>query len=83
MSWVIAHAISAVKSETPHNQDFVLIARSKSKSLYQALYLGRKGGLSRALTAKLRTGRPLRKRRRSVTERIPRYVAPAVLIHCR
>ena len=52
-------------------------------TIYQALYLGRKGGLSRALTAKLRTGRPLRKRRRSVTERIPRYVAPAVLIHCR
>jgi len=35
------------------------------------------------LTAKLRTGRPLRKRRRKATERTPRYVAPAVLIHRR
>jgi IS30 family transposase len=53
------------------------------ETIYHALYLGRKGGLSRALTAKLRTGRPLRKRRRRVTERTPRYIAPAVLIHCR
>jgi IS30 family transposase len=45
--------------------------------------LGRKGGLSRALTAKLRTGRPLRKRRRRSSERTPRYIAPAVLIHHR
>ena len=35
------------------------------------------------MTAKLRTGRPLRKRRRKATERTPRYVAPAVLIHRR
>jgi IS30 family transposase len=35
------------------------------------------------LTAKLRTGRPLRKRRRKPTERTPRSVAPAVLIHRR
>lgn len=53
------------------------------ETIYQALYLGRKGGLSRALTAKLRTGRPLRKRRRRSSERTPRYVAPAVLIHHR
>jgi IS30 family transposase len=53
------------------------------ETIYQALYLGRKGGLSRALTAKLRPGRPRRKRRRRVTERTARYVAPAVLIHCR
>jgi IS30 family transposase len=53
------------------------------ETIYQALYLGRKGGLSRVLTAKLRTGRPLRKRRRKATERTPRFVAPAVLIHRR
>nr|WP_264072781.1 IS30 family transposase [Mycobacterium palustre] len=53
------------------------------KTIYQALYLGRKGELSRALTAKLRTGRPLRKRRRKATERTPRYIVPAVLIHRR
>jgi transposase, IS30 family len=53
------------------------------ETIYQALYLGRKGGLSRALTAKLRTGRPLRKRRRKTTERTTRFVAPAILIHRR
>jgi IS30 family transposase len=42
------------------------------ETIYQALYLGRQGGLSRALTAKLRTGRPLRKRRRRSSERTPR-----------
>jgi IS30 family transposase len=53
------------------------------ETIYQPLYLGRKGGLSRALTAKLRTGRPLRKRRRKTTERTTRFVAPAILIHRR
>lgn len=53
------------------------------ETIYQALYLGRKGGLNRALTAKLRTGRPLRKRRRKATERATRYVAPALLIRHR
>ena len=35
------------------------------------------------LTTKLRTGRPLRKRCRTATERMPRFIAPAVLIHHR
>lgn len=34
------------------------------ETIYQALYNGAKGGLRRRLTKKLRTGRPLRKRRR-------------------
>jgi IS30 family transposase len=34
------------------------------ETIYQALYLGGRGGLSRQLTRRLRTGRPLRKRRR-------------------
>ena len=54
-----------------------------SRNDLPGVYLGRKGGLSRALTAKLRTGRPLRKRRRRATERTQRYIAPAVLIHRR
>lgn len=49
------------------------------ETIYQALY-GAKGGLNRRLTAKLRTGRPLRKRRRRATERTPRFIAPALLI---
>jgi IS30 family transposase len=50
------------------------------ETIYQAVYHGGKGGLSRQLTRRLRTGRPLRKRRRRANERTPRFVAPAVLI---
>jgi IS30 family transposase len=50
------------------------------ETIYQALYDGAKSGLSRQLTKKLRTGRPLRKRRRRAHERTPRFIAPAVLI---
>jgi IS30 family transposase len=50
------------------------------ETIYQALYNPAKGGLSRQLTKKLRTGRPLRKRRRRANERTPRFVAPALLI---
>jgi IS30 family transposase len=53
------------------------------ETIYQALYHGGKGGLSRTLTKKLRTGRPLRKRRRSSTARTPRFLAPAQLIDAR
>lgn len=53
------------------------------ETIYQALYSGSKGGLSRQLTKKLRTGRPLRKRRRRVNERTPRFVARALLIDFR
>jgi IS30 family transposase len=50
------------------------------ETIYQALYHGGKGGLSRQLTRRLRTGRPLRKRRRRPDERRARFVAPALLI---
>ena len=50
------------------------------ESLYKAIYNSTGSGLSRRLTAKLRTGRPLRKRRRRATERTPRFIAPAPLI---
>lgn len=53
------------------------------ETIYQALYHGGRGGLSRRLTSKLRTGRPLRKRRRRAHERVPRFVAPALLIEHR
>lgn len=52
------------------------------ETIYRTLY-GGSSGLSRQLTTKLRTGRPLRKRRRSAHERTPRFVAPAVLIEHR
>ncbi|MFD8726168.1 IS30 family transposase, partial [Streptomyces sp. NPDC059629] len=50
------------------------------ETIYRALYQGARGGLSRTLTRKLRTGRPLRKKRRRADQRMPRFVAPAVLI---
>ena len=46
------------------------------ETIYQALYRGSRGGLSRKLTSRLRTGRPLRKRRRSPSQRRSRYVLP-------
>lgn len=50
------------------------------ETIYQALYYGANGGLSRTLTKRLRTGRPLRKRRRRIDQRKIRFLAPAVLI---
>jgi IS30 family transposase len=50
------------------------------ETIYQALYHGGKGGLNRQLTRRLRTGRPLRKRRRRTDRRHPRFLAPALLI---
>jgi transposase, IS30 family len=53
------------------------------ETIYQALYCGGKGGLTRELTRRLRTGRPLRKRRRLPDRRAVRFIAPARLIHQR
>jgi len=50
------------------------------ETIYQALDDGARSGLSRQLTTKLRTGRPLRKRRRRAQERTPRFLTPALLI---
>ncbi|WP_433782183.1 IS30 family transposase [Actinomycetospora sp. CA-101289] len=50
------------------------------ETIYQALYHGGRGGLSRTLTKRLRTGRPLRKRRRRPDRRRVRYVIPSKLI---
>jgi IS30 family transposase len=52
------------------------------ETIYQALYRGA-SGLSRELTRRLRTGRPLRKRRRRSNQRQARFVVPAVLIDYR
>jgi IS30 family transposase len=53
------------------------------ETIYQAVYNPARGGLSRHFTKKLRTGRPLRRRRRRARERAVRFVAPAKLITCR
>lgn len=49
------------------------------ETIYQALYRGT-SGLSRELTRRLRTGRPLRKRRRRPNQRQTRFIAPGMLI---
>ena len=54
------------------------------ETIYQGLYHGGKAGLSRKLTTRLRTRRPLRKRRRPAqARRGVRFVAPARLIEHR
>jgi IS30 family transposase len=50
------------------------------ETIYQALYSPGKSGLSRQLTTRLRTGRPLRRRRRRAVARQPRFISPAKLI---
>ncbi len=47
------------------------------ETIYQSVYNPARGGLSRHFTKKLRTGRPLRKRRRRANQRAVRFVAPA------
>lgn len=53
------------------------------ETIYQALYHGGRNGLSRKLTTRLRTGRPLRRRRRQPHERRTRFIAPGRLIEHR
>lgn len=50
------------------------------ETIYQGLYHGGKGGLSRTWTTELRTGRPLRQRRRIPVVPTPRFVAPGRLL---
>jgi IS30 family transposase len=50
------------------------------ETIYQGLYAPAVSGLSRTLTTRLRTGRPLRRRRRTPLARTPRFKAPSLLI---
>ena len=50
------------------------------ETIYQGLYRGGSSGLSRTLTKRLRTGRPLRKRRRRPNQRSTRFITPGRLI---
>lgn len=53
------------------------------ETIYQALYRLTDGGLSRSLTRRLRTGRPLRRRQRRVDQRSPRFGTAMRTIHDR
>ena len=50
------------------------------ETIYPALYVQGRGELRRTLTAALRTGRTMRKPRRSSEQRRPRFTAPMVMI---
>jgi IS30 family transposase len=76
LRWSPAQIAAHLRETHPELPDWHLC----HETIYQALYHGGKGGLSRTLTKKLRTGRPLRKRRRTATARTPRFLAPAQLI---
>ena len=76
LEWSPEQIAAWLRSEYPEQRSWHVC----HETIYQALYNGAKGGLSRQLTKKLRTGRPLRKRRRRAHERSPRFVAPALLI---
>jgi IS30 family transposase len=77
--WSPAQVAAHLRETYPDRPEWQLC----HETIYQALYHGGKGGLSRTLTKKLRTGRPLRKRRRSPMARTPRFIAPGRLIHAR
>jgi IS30 family transposase len=53
------------------------------ETIYQALYRGARGGLNRRLTKRLRSQRPLRKRRRRTDQRRQRFIVPHQRIHHR
>jgi IS30 family transposase len=53
------------------------------ETIYQALYLPARGALSRELTRKLRTGRPMRRRRRRPDARQVRFANPGASIATR
>ncbi|MBO0693973.1 MAG: IS30 family transposase [Acidimicrobiaceae bacterium] len=76
LEWSPEQIAAWLRSEYPNRRRWHVC----HETIYQALYSGARGGLSRRLTAKLRTGRPLRKRRRRANERSPRFIAPALLI---
>jgi IS30 family transposase len=78
LEWSPEQIAGHLREEFPDRPDWHLC----HETIYQALYQGDKG-LSRRLTARLRTGRPLRRRRRRPDERRSRYVTPALLIHHR
>lgn len=76
LEWSPEQVAAYLRVAHPDRRDWHLC----HETIYQGLYHGGKGGLSRELTRRLRTGRPLRKRRRRAHERQTRFVAPAVLI---
>lgn len=65
LQWSPEQIAAWLRSEYPERRGWHVC----HQTIYQALYNCAKGGLSRQRTKKLRTGRPLRKRRRRAHER--------------
>jgi IS30 family transposase len=76
LEWSPEQIAAWLRSTFPERPDWHVC----HETIYQAIYLGDRGGLRRQLTRRLRTGRPLRKRRRRATERQTRFVIPGRLI---
>jgi IS30 family transposase len=70
--WSPEQIAAHLRAEYPNRPDWHLC----HETIYQALYRGSRGGLNRRLTKRLRTQRPLRKRRRRPDQRRPRFVIP-------
>ena len=79
LEWSPEQIAGWLRLEYPERPDWHLC----HETIYQAVYHGGNHGLTRKLTARLRTGRPLRKRRRRAQQRTVRFVAPAELIDAR
>ncbi len=76
LEWSPEQIAAWLRSEYPLRAEWHLC----HETIYQALYAPAQSGLSRELTTRLRTGRPLRRRRRRASARTPRFRAPGMLI---
>jgi IS30 family transposase len=76
LEWSPEQISSYLRLTFPEQPDWHLC----TESIYQALYLPGRGGLSRELTKKLRTGRPMRKRHRRSDQRRSRFANPGLSI---
>jgi len=79
LEWSPEQIASHLRQAFPHRPQWHVC----HETIYQGLYHSARSGLSRTLTKRLRTGRPLRKRRRRPDQRRVRFIAPAVMIDAR
>jgi IS30 family transposase len=79
LEWSPEQIAAWLRATYPHRPDWHVC----HETIYQAIYYGGTSGLRRTLTKRLRTGRPLRRRRRRANQRTPRFLAPGQLIHAR
>ncbi|MET8326134.1 IS30 family transposase [Streptomyces sp. NPDC005181] len=76
MRWSPEQIGQALRARFPGRPEMHVV----HETIYQALYVQGRGELRRELTRALRTGRAVRKPRRQVQQRRPRYAHPMVMI---